>query len=206
MHSLEAQLKLIHAQFDPDPLSPHGVAENCRSSPQATNFDRQAEIESNVIHLYQKLAPALIKYGLAICQDLALAEDAVQEAFLRYYVALRQETARMDSKGWLYATTRNFILDRLKEYQYRNGKSLEAALQVAEKNENPESAIMLREIHSTAQGLLSPRESECLQLRNEGLRYREIAEILKIDSATVGVLLGRAMKKIRTALKGKEGE
>ena len=112
----------------------------------------------------------------------------------------------MDSKGWLYATTRNFILDRLKEYQYRNGKSLEAALQVAEKNENPESAIMLREIHSTAQGLLSPRESECLQLRNEGLRYREIAEILKIDSATVGVLLGRAMKKIRTALKGREGK
>ena len=33
MHSLEAQLKLTDAQFDQDPLSPQGVAENCGSSP-----------------------------------------------------------------------------------------------------------------------------------------------------------------------------
>jgi DNA-binding CsgD family transcriptional regulator len=59
---------------------------------------------------------------------------------------------------------------------------------------------MLREINAAAHELLTPRELECLTLRNEGLRYRDIADILEIDSATVGVLLGRAVKKIRAAL------
>jgi len=61
-----------------------------------------------------------------------------------------------------------------------------------------------REINATAHELLSPRELECLLLRNEGLRYRDIADILKIETATVGVLLGRALKKIRTALTRQE--
>ena len=112
----------------------------------------------------------------------------------------------MDAKGWLYSTTRNYILDRVKEYYVRNSQSLEAAAQITEDADNPEAHIMLREIHATAHELLSPRELECLQLRNEGLRYRDIADILKIESATVGVLLGRALKKIRTALNGQENE
>jgi RNA polymerase sigma-70 factor (ECF subfamily) len=164
----------------------------------------QSVIENEVVRLYEKNAAALLRYGLAICGDPAMAQDAVQEAFLRYYIALRKETAGMDAKGWLYSTTRNYILDRLKEYYVRNSQSLEAASQIAEDAGNPEANIMLREIHATAQELLSPRELECLLLRNEGLRYRDIADILKIESATVGVLLGRALKKIRTALNRQE--
>ena len=164
----------------------------------------QSIIENEVVRLYEKNAAALLRYGLAICGDPAMAQDAVQEAFLRYYVALRNETAELDSKGWLYSTTRNYILDRLKEYYVRNGQDLAAAAHIAEDSGNPEAHIMLREIHATAHELLSPRELECLLLRNEGLRYRDIADILKIESATVGVLLGRALKKIRTALNGQE--
>ena len=167
----------------------------------AANPDsRQSLIEDEVVRLYEKNAAALLRYGMAICGDPAMAQDAVQEAFLRYYVALRKETASMDAKGWLYSTARNYLLDRLKEYYVRNGQSLEAASQIAEDANNPETNIMLREIDATAHELLSPRELECLLLRNEGLRYRDIAEMLKIESATVGVLLGRALKKIRAAL------
>ena len=159
-----------------------------------------SEIENEVVRLHEKHAAILLRYGLAICGDSAMAQDAVQEAFLRYYVALRKATVRMDAKGWLFSTTRNYILDRLKEYYVRNGQGLEAAFQIAEDDGNPEANIMLREINAAAHELLTPRELECLTLRNEGLRYIDIADTLKIDSATVGVLLGRAVKKIRTAL------
>ena len=166
----------------------------------------QSIIENEVVRLYEKNAAALLRYGLAICGDPAMAQDAVQEAFLRYYIALRKETAGLDAKGWLYSTTRNYLLDRLKEYYVRNSQSLEAAAQIAEDATNPEANIMLREIDAAAHELLSPRELECLLLRNEGLRYRDIADILKIETATVGVLLGRALKKIRTALNHPENE
>jgi DNA-directed RNA polymerase specialized sigma24 family protein len=43
---------------------------------------------------------------------------------------------------------------------------------------------------------LSVQERLCFELRAEGLRYREIAEVLALRIPTVQTLLGRAVKKI----------
>lgn len=161
---------------------------------------RKTEIEDETVRLYNENAAALLRHGLAICGNLEMAQDAVQEAFLRYYIARRKEMATQDARRWLFSTTRNYILDRLKEYYVRKGQSLASASHLTQDDHNPEEQIILREINTSARELLSPRELECLTLRNEGLRYRDIADILRIDSATVGVLLGRALKKIRAAV------
>ena len=51
-----------------------------------------------------------------------------------------------------------------------------------------------------AVSLLSHQQRQCLQLRVEGFRYREIAEILGVGSSTVGEFLQRAIHKLRKAL------
>jgi len=43
---------------------------------------------------------------------------------------------------------------------------------------------------------LSRQERQCIWLRAEGFRYREIAEILSVSVSTVQTFLGRAIKKI----------
>jgi RNA polymerase sigma-70 factor (ECF subfamily) len=164
----------------------------------------RSKIEDTVILLYEKHASALLRYGQAICGDLEIARDAVQEAFLRYYIALREGTTSGEARGWLYSTTRNYILDRLKEYFVQNGESLNAASQLAEDAHHPEVQILHREVDATAHSCLTPREFACLRLRSEGLKYREIARILEIETATVGVLLGRALRKIRAAMNERE--
>jgi RNA polymerase sigma-70 factor, ECF subfamily len=164
----------------------------------------KSRIEDAVIRLYEKHTEGLLRYGEAICGELEIARDAVQEAFLRYYVALREETVIEDPRGWLYSTTRNYILDRLKDYYFRNGENLHAASHLAEDADDPEDRILLREIDATAHSLLTPRELACLRLRSEGLRYRDIAQLLQIETSTVGVLLGRALKKIRAAVNHQE--
>lgn len=168
--------------------------------PHAESGLSQVEIEEHVARLYKKNATGLFRYALTICSAREIAEDAVQEAFLRYYIAVRNGATGLDARGWLYSTTRNYILDRLKEYYVRNGRTLGAASHLLNDAPAPEAEIMMRELDVAARDLLSRRELECLRLRNEGLRYREIADILRIESATVGVLLGRALKKIRAAL------
>ena len=161
-------------------------------------------IQDAVLKLYEKHAEGLLRYGEAICGDLEVARDGVQEAFLRYYIAVREGTVIEDARGWLYSTTRNYILDRLKEYFHTNAENLNAASHLAGNADNPEDGIVLREIDATAHSLLTSRELACLRLRNEGLRYRDIAKLLKIETATVGVLLGRALKKIREAVNRQE--
>lgn len=185
MSPMGSLLKMAENRAPDDSLSYPPILPPCEilaAQPEC----RKSEIENEVVRLHEKHAAILLRYGLAICGDPAMAQDAVQEAFLRYYIALQKETAGMDAKGWLFSTTRNYILDRLKEYYVRNGQGLDAASQIAEDDGNPEANIMLREISAAAHELLTPRELECLTLRNEGLRYVEIADILKIDSATVG--------------------
>jgi RNA polymerase sigma factor (sigma-70 family) len=43
---------------------------------------------------------------------------------------------------------------------------------------------------------LAVQERECLMLRAEGLRYREIGEVLGIPTSTVADLVDRAIKKL----------
>lgn len=47
-----------------------------------------------------------------------------------------------------------------------------------------------------ALGALPERDRRCLALRAEGLRYREIAEILDISLGGVALALGRSMARI----------
>ena len=43
---------------------------------------------------------------------------------------------------------------------------------------------------------LSPQERHCLDLRSEGLCFREIAEVLSIRISTVETFLDRGIRKI----------
>ena len=46
---------------------------------------------------------------------------------------------------------------------------------------------------------LSPQQRQCLHLRAEGLRYREIAETIGVGISTVGEFLNRAVTRLRKA-------
>ena len=50
---------------------------------------------------------------------------------------------------------------------------------------------------------LSAQERQCLLLRAEGLRYREIGEILGVGTSTVGEFLQRALRKLMKINTGK---
>ena len=179
--------------------APSGTPHNVQSE------DCESDLNLAIVRLYEAHADSLLRYAMAICGDSELAQDAVQEAFLRYYIACRKESTWGNPKGWLYSTARNYILDRLKEYYARNARSLNTAADIADHAGGPEAQLLFREIGDAAQGLLSRREMECLRLRSDGLRYQEIADLLAIESATVGVLLGRALKKIRGLMNDSEG-
>jgi RNA polymerase sigma-70 factor (ECF subfamily) len=49
---------------------------------------------------------------------------------------------------------------------------------------------------TVAMRTLSEQETECIHLRAEGLRYREIAQILGIGISTVADSLRRALAKL----------
>ena len=49
---------------------------------------------------------------------------------------------------------------------------------------------------------LTPTEMECLRLRAEGLKFREVAEVMDITISTVASYVARAVNKLRETPQG----
>jgi RNA polymerase sigma-70 factor (ECF subfamily) len=74
----------------------------------------------------------------------------------------------------------------LADYRRSQPPEAETSLLRAERNRQVRGAL----------ALLSSQERHCLELRAEGLRYREIAEVLGLNISTVTTFVVRAVKKI----------
>lgn len=154
-------------------------------------------IEQEVIQLYRENAAGLFRYGIVLVKNREAAQDAVQEAFLRYFLARSGRQPVERPKAWLFQVVRNFLLDALKSSSARKEVGLDAVGRWADTRQDPETEYRFAEMSRRLWALLSPRELECFRLRAEGLSYDEIAAVLSLRSGTVGALLARVQKKMR---------
>jgi RNA polymerase sigma-70 factor (ECF subfamily) len=168
-----------------------------------------AGIEQEIRDLYATEASALLRHAAALARNGDAAQDAVQEAFLRFFVARTAGQEIRNPRGWLFRVLHNHVLDQ-KKAASRNEVGLEAVMNSPGPGRDPEVAYRRVEaLRTMLRTALTPREVECVRLRSTGLRYDEIAGVLRLQSGTVGALLTRAHKKIRAAAaapKGTTGE
>jgi len=155
-------------------------------------------LKQQLSELYREMAPQLFRYGVLLTRNPSIAQDAVQETFLKYYVQ-RQQGEVQAERAWLFRVLRNYVLDQQKSLGTKLSVGLEEARSYPDKGYSPEKVFAQSEAMKLALQVLSPRELQCLQLRTEGFTYKEIAEILDIEPGTVGALLARSSDKIRKA-------
>ena len=170
------------------------------SQPITTTGAPLNSVEGEVIDLYQDNASGLFRFAEALVRDREMAQDALQEVFLRYFVARSSGQEIQNGKAWLYRVMRNYLLDRVKEAAFKNKASLEEAEVIPDGSGDPEQQYLRTLARQQILRVLAPRELECLQLRAEGFDYQEIGKILGVRSGTVGATLARALSKIRKTL------
>jgi RNA polymerase sigma-70 factor (ECF subfamily) len=99
----------------------------------------------------------------------------------------------------LFSVAHNQARNRQKSYHRRFGAPLEdGALELLDES-TPEHAVLKKEKFrrlASAIRALTEVERECLLLRAEGLRYREIGEVLEMSTSTVADTVDRAVKKL----------
>jgi RNA polymerase sigma-70 factor, ECF subfamily len=154
----------------------------------------------NVEELYIALRDGIHRYLVASGLDSARAMDATHEAFLRLHVALRGGERIENERSWVYQVAHNLAMDGLRRQSREFVLGNELANSLCTGVNNAEEDIIQRErlrAFRAALQLLSPQQRRCLELRSQGLKYREIAEILQVDMSTVGESLARGMRKMR---------
>ena len=156
--------------------------------------------EQEVVALYADHAGSLHRYGKSFTPRTSLVQEAIQEAFLEYFAQRLRGKEAPDSRAWLFRAVRGYLQRNREGSEVAAGSGGPGPDEVPDEQQNPESEMHEKEMWARVSAGLSPREFECLSLRSEGLRYREIAEVMQIRLGTVGVTLARALKKLHGIL------
>jgi RNA polymerase sigma-70 factor (ECF subfamily) len=162
-------------------------------------------VEEKVIGLFDELRTPLLRYLAGFPLTLQDSEDVIQEVFLALFQHLRKGKAHQNVRGWLFRTAHNLAHKKhlCSRRDLDNGGGLIAMEErVADPAPNPEDQLLF---NLTQKRLLSvvramPEQNRwCLYLRAEGLRYREIAEVLDISLGSVSLYLERSLAHIARA-------
>jgi RNA polymerase sigma-70 factor (ECF subfamily) len=169
----------------------------------AQEDQRTLKLEEQVTRLFDELRHPIRRYLLCLNLSPMVAEEIIQDSFLQLYRHLHSGGREDNLRSWIFRVAHNIGINELKRLNYlgqsnpRQGAdpselSIDQAL-------NPEELLLRKErivrTHA-AISALSERQKQCLYLRAEGFRYREIAELLGVTISTVAELLHRAIKRL----------
>ncbi len=136
--------------------------------------------------------------------DWHLAEDVVQEAFLRVNRAAPQYTPDAKFSTWFYRIVVNLCMDELRKLQRRTKVSGEVLPRDVSSEGNPQHAQEVKELQQAvneALEQLSERERLTVILhRFEGYSHGQIADIMEASVSAIESLLVRAYRKLRQEL------
>jgi RNA polymerase sigma-70 factor, ECF subfamily len=146
--------------------------------------------------LFREYHATLVRYLTRRLGDRDWAEEVAQETFVR---ALRQETI-VNERSWLFAVANNLVRDEARRVsrQRRHLELMAAEAQDAEVEPPEVSLERAQEAADARRALeaLAPRDRQALLLKEEGLGYEEIAEVLTIEKSSVGTTLSRARRRL----------
>lgn len=169
------------------------------SSPALTLPEAAPVTQTEFEAFYRETARPLSLYLARISGDSALAEDLLQEAYLRFCRA-RVPASRAEWRAYLYRIGTNLAADWWRHSGKWDAKSVPEAAAPAGGRDGESDAIRRREL-DRAFVLLTPRERALLWLAYvEGSPHREIAKALGLSRASVKVLLFRARHRLAAAL------
>jgi RNA polymerase sigma-70 factor (ECF subfamily) len=159
-------------------------------------------IEDEIIELFDHLRDGLLRYVVSLGLGAHDAEDVIQEVFLSLFRHLRLGRSRANLRGWVFRVAHNLALKHRQRAQRRqpNGVAAEEALEHhVDPAANPEEQLakIQQQRHLLlAVAALSEPDQLCLRLRAEGLRYREIADVLEMSLGAVAKSLARSMERL----------
>jgi RNA polymerase sigma-70 factor, ECF subfamily len=161
--------------------------------------------EEEVTALFEHFRGRLIRYLSSLGLPTHDGEEIVQEVFLSLYHHLQENKSRRNLRAWIFRVAHNLGLKKRTE----NGSlklSVESEQSPAEQfrdpSPSPEEQIFFRQRQRRLMAVVEAlplQDRNCLYLRAEGLRYREIAQVLDISLGGVSQSLARAIKRLSEA-------
>ncbi len=161
--------------------------------------------------LVLKYQSRLISTAYNYVKDEQIAEDIVQESFIKSFKSLNSFREDSSFYTWIYRitvnTTKNFLVSKKRKDELLNADLSEASVNKIEiiDSDSPEgiiTALQLEEIILKSIDNLGEETKTAFTLREfEGLSYEQIAEVVKCPVGTVRSRIFRARELIDCSIR-----
>ena len=167
--------------------------------------NRPSRLGEEVVSLFVQLRVPVLRYVLSLRIPAPDAEEIVQEVFLSLFQHLRQGKSRLNLQGWVFRVAHNLALKQrtrsrrhAEHFSYLPSFS-EIPGELAPGPEDRMNAIEWQQRLLAVVRALPEQDQCCLSLRAEGLRYREISEVLGISLGSVAASLEKSLSRLTRA-------
>lgn len=153
--------------------------------------------------LFREYYAALCLFAAALLQNNSAAEEIVQGFFVRLWEQRQQININSSLKNYLFRAVKNRCINYVKHEKTKRQhiKNVAAEMNNADYSTYFLEVDLKKDIEKSIAALPEKRREIFRLSREEGLKYREIAEKLGISIKTVETQMGLAIKYLRESLR-----
>ncbi|MFY0256202.1 RNA polymerase sigma factor [Chitinophaga sp. 30R24] len=151
--------------------------------------------------LFRLFYKPLSQFAYSIIKSWELAEEIASDVFMNVWKHRERLLQVENLKVYLYVSAKNIALNYLnKELRTQHFSLDELAVDISVSYATPEqifiSGEMVKRIEAAVNSLSPKRKIIFKLIREDGLKYKEVAQILDISVNTIDVHMAQALKKI----------
>lgn len=152
--------------------------------------------------IYDRYADKVFRKCLSFVKDRIIAEDNVQDVFLKVFYQLPKFKYKSKFSTWLYAITYNYCVEFYRKHNRIKEVEIDDRLEVAE-DDNAEAELLKvkSQVLKIALEKVSPEDKMILLLKyQDGAPIKEIMDLLHISESAVKMRLARARQRVRAEI------
>lgn len=155
--------------------------------------------------LFDQYYASLVHYSAYIIGSAPLAEEIVSEVFVLLWKSRQTLTNVKDIKRYLYTSTKNKTIDYIRRKKNLTFISVDKKdLREYVVYENPEDQCIEKEIRARLEEAVLKLPEKCRMIfrmvKEEQMKYDEVAELLDISPKTVENQMVKALKVVRAEI------
>jgi RNA polymerase sigma-70 factor (ECF subfamily) len=151
--------------------------------------------------LIQRYEEKLLRYVLYITHDAVLAEDIVQDTFIKAYQNLQSYNSKYSFSSWIYRIAHNGAMDSFRRARHLAKEveidSLEHTSDEMSIVQSIDRKILHDDVRECLEGLEAKYREVLMLQYYENMRFSDIADVLHVPVSTVGVWSSRGKARLR---------
>lgn len=161
--------------------------------------------ETALKDLYDAYAGKLFHFAYAIVHSKEMAEEIIEDVFIKVWQKRSHIVAIENLTFYLFITTKNIACNYLRKYKRRKNICLdELSLPYYYINVSPEDVFITSETLQGINKAINELPPQCRiifkLIKEDGLKYKDVAALLNLNIKTIENQMGIALKKLHASI------